>query len=229
MLEKSCTFAEATWCCTILLQWTSYLKYFDETWHFCDTNAQKYSYCQHKTLHKSRSLSLFTFRVFGVTTNSTSTMMMHIYAWKCSFSALNNLHKIRCSREIHHYPRSWRNFRTRSKSVAHSLAQLPIEPEIEQLYHIVDFGSGVESQSVQAYPAVVILIWLVLMVEVRADFEVFVPVSPNGPFSEPIGSWAYRLATDVDLHLKFIVDTYYGGIRLLQSFHFVVAPRKLQI
>ena len=30
-------------------------------------------------------------------------------------------------------------------------------------------------------------------------------------------------------HLKFIVDTYYGGIRLLQSFHFVVAPKKLQI
>ena len=36
-------------------------------------------------------------------------------------------------------------------SEAHSLAQLPIEPEISQLYHFVDFRAELESMSAQTY------------------------------------------------------------------------------
>ena len=136
MLEKSWTFLQASWFDLILLQRASYLKYLDETCHFC---VSKWANMIILPTQGSRKVS-FVVVVHFPGFSSYNKLFFDIdhahFAWKCSFSALNNLHKIHCSREIHHYPWSWRNFRTRPKNVAHSLAQLPIEPEIKQLYHV---------------------------------------------------------------------------------------------
>ena len=119
-----------------------------------------------KASGRGRTHGNYTTSPFTALVSAANTVQNNCYTFftqKSWISLTNTVGETRCSKKIHLYPRSWKNFRTSSESVVHTLAQLPVERVLEQMLHCNEISSEVCWQSAREYPTVVILISLVLM------------------------------------------------------------------
>ena len=66
-------------------------------------------------------------------------------------------YNVHCSRIVHHRPAAAK-VQLFLASESHLLAQLPIEPELEQLYQNLEISSELVSLTAEGYSVVVILI-----------------------------------------------------------------------